>query len=179
MTFKNKRGPVTIVLKPRIKITDRGEIFFNKSYMELVKFHKFNVDTENDIITFKHSDKVGYTIINRRCAYFLRNKPLADFLKNNVGTEIFPKFMALPLFDTEQHFCIEINRQIQQPKGIIFDGTIYSITDAKNRINTMRKRAENSVSLKTSQANIKKHNDLLQIAKDLFPLEFVKYEEIE
>lgn len=170
MYFKNNRGNKPTYTRPHISIDNRGRVHFNQAYLNAVTTRHYSIHETPEGIVLDH-DGQDFTIKLQHKFKYTPCKGLGDFLKEKAGESIFPQpdlvgGMLIPYAESKEL------------KTALINGTYYTITSAKNYLNTLRKRSQSSAKAKTNASNIHKFNTVLQIAKAAWPEGFQDWEPI-
>lgn len=170
MYFKNNRSNKPTYTKPHISIDNRGRVHFNAAYLRAVTTRHFSIHETPEGIVMDH-DGQDFTIKLQHKAKYTACKGLGEYLKEKAGESIFPQpdlvgGMLIPFAESKEL------------KTALINGTLYNITGAKNYLNTIRKRSQESAKPKTNAANIYKFNTVLQIAKATWPEGFQEWNPI-
>lgn len=153
--------------KPHIFIDSRSRLHFNKAYIDKAASLAFEVYLENNLIHFNH-DSITPDISIIRKNKVVYNKAFGDWLRSLAGNDITPEF--------DLYGCCTIKMiQVKKLQTININGTEYSVTSAKNYINTLKSRIEKSKTNKSKADNKQRYLQILAKAKAAFPNEFAKY----
>lgn len=152
---------------PCISIDNRGRIHLNSAYLRKCHSMAFEVYIIDNLIHFNHDSNEPDIRISLR-AKKIYNKSFADWLRSYAGSVIFPEFNMYGS-------CTIKMIEVKKIDTIIINGTEYSITGAKNYMNTLKSRIEISKSIKAKENNKRKYEQVLATLKAKFPNEFSKY----
>lgn len=153
--------------KPCLSIDNRGRVHVNSAYMSRCHSMSIEIQIIDNLIHFNHdTDNPDVRIIKRICQ--IQDKGFADWLRSNAGSVILPEF---DMFGS----CTIKLLDVKKIDTIIINGTEYSITGAKNYMNTLKSRIEKSKYIKAKENNRYKYEQVLATLKAKFPTEFAKY----
>lgn len=153
--------------KPSISIDNRGRVHLNSAY--IYRCHSWSIEVQiiDNLIHFNHDTDNPDVRINK-INWQIQDKGFADWLRANAGSVIFPEF---DMFGS----CTIKLLDVKKIDTIIINDTEYSITGAKNYMNTLKSRIEKSKSIKAKENNRYKYEKVLATLKVKFPTEFAKY----